>query len=703
MASRSAIACSSTVPVASIWPSAADGQVDGGVERERRELLALGVGNGLRLSLGELAQAAQEILGIATERKPEAAASFHAAQRSSTLWRRLDLGHEALDRDRALLHRLREARGRPAARDRVEIRGRGDPRLDVVRRVRAARRPARTERRSTLRLAGGSDPRRLSVRAQSEPASLLPGRERAEVDAHALARARPGITAASSSPSAAWARARLRDRLELVVEIHGVSLDSARGRDERAAAACDRALRAARPDVRPLRATALVRTGRALAPVPRRSRGRRARRSRARRRHRHGRGRHRARAAQGMPRDGPRSERGMLAGRARASATRDRARRRRRRPPPLRRTARSTGSRSRISFATSTTPRATLAELARVVRPGGTVAGLEFAVPENPLARAAWKAYVGWGLPLAGRLISPGWAEVGGFLSAQRHGLLARVAPRSPARSLASGRHRRRRSPPPQLRGRHRHLGSARVTRASWYALRTGGWRDYVTLLHVPYTALASELRRHRRGDRPGLASGQARLDARRLRARARHRRARARRAPRPAARDPHPRRASSGGSPPSRSRWPSGSGSQPRSRGGRGSRAFVAFGGFIVVAYNLELFGGAFHSDLWFAVAWGSFPLLTAYAAAAETVTRAAVAAAVFAALLSLAQRRLSTPVRMVRRRARNDLRARSSSTTASGCRSRPELLLRGPEQALRALTAATIVLAVALVLLRV
>ena len=62
-------------------------------------------------------------------------------------------------------------------------------------------------------------------------------------------------------------------------------------------------------------------------------------------------------------------------------------------------------------------PAATLAELARVVRPGGNVAGLEFAVPENPVARAAWTAYVVWGLPLAGRLISPSWADVGGFLS----------------------------------------------------------------------------------------------------------------------------------------------------------------------------------------------------------------------------------------------------------------------------------------------
>jgi demethylmenaquinone methyltransferase/2-methoxy-6-polyprenyl-1,4-benzoquinol methylase len=61
-------------------------------------------------------------------------------------------------------------------------------------------------------------------------------------------------------------------------------------------------------------------------------------------------------------------------------------------------------------------PAATLAELARVVKPGGTIAGLEFGLPENPLVRMAWEAYVRAGLPMAGRLISPGWAEVGGFL-----------------------------------------------------------------------------------------------------------------------------------------------------------------------------------------------------------------------------------------------------------------------------------------------
>jgi demethylmenaquinone methyltransferase / 2-methoxy-6-polyprenyl-1,4-benzoquinol methylase len=61
-------------------------------------------------------------------------------------------------------------------------------------------------------------------------------------------------------------------------------------------------------------------------------------------------------------------------------------------------------------------PAATLCELARVVRPGGTVAGLEFAVPGNRVARAAWRAYVRVGLPVAGRILARGWAAVGDFL-----------------------------------------------------------------------------------------------------------------------------------------------------------------------------------------------------------------------------------------------------------------------------------------------
>ena len=72
-------------------------------------------------------------------------------------------------------------------------------------------------------------------------------------------------------------------------------------------------------------------------------------------------------------------------------------------------------------------PGATLRELARVVRPGGTVAGLEFGVPPNAVARTAWRFYVQVGLPLAGRAISPGWASVGDFLGPSIEELWRRV------------------------------------------------------------------------------------------------------------------------------------------------------------------------------------------------------------------------------------------------------------------------------------
>jgi demethylmenaquinone methyltransferase / 2-methoxy-6-polyprenyl-1,4-benzoquinol methylase len=60
-------------------------------------------------------------------------------------------------------------------------------------------------------------------------------------------------------------------------------------------------------------------------------------------------------------------------------------------------------------------PAAVVRELARVVRPGGTIAGLEFAVPRG-VWRPLWELYVRAGLPAAGRVLSPGWAEVGDFL-----------------------------------------------------------------------------------------------------------------------------------------------------------------------------------------------------------------------------------------------------------------------------------------------
>jgi hypothetical protein len=126
-----------------------------------------------------------------------------------------------------------------------------------------------------------------------------------------------------------------------------------------------------------------------------------------------------------------------------------------------------------------------------------------------------------------------------------------------------------------------------------------------------------------------------------------------------------------------------------------------VVAGGFIVVAYNLELFRGAFHSDVWFAVAWGSFPLLASYLAVAERITVEALVAAVFAGFLSLAQRHLSTQVRTVRRR----VTAVSGTLELTGGERREitaATLTSAPEAALRAMTVAVVSLAVSLVVLR-
>jgi demethylmenaquinone methyltransferase/2-methoxy-6-polyprenyl-1,4-benzoquinol methylase len=71
-------------------------------------------------------------------------------------------------------------------------------------------------------------------------------------------------------------------------------------------------------------------------------------------------------------------------------------------------------------------PAATLAELARVVRPGGVIAGLEFGLPGGPW-RPLWELYVRVGLPVAGRVISPGWHEVGTFLGPSIRELHARL------------------------------------------------------------------------------------------------------------------------------------------------------------------------------------------------------------------------------------------------------------------------------------
>jgi hypothetical protein len=227
-------------------------------------------------------------------------------------------------------------------------------------------------------------------------------------------------------------------------------------------------------------------------------------------------------------------------------------------------------------------------------------------------------------------------------------------------------------------------LGSEAVTRPAFYALERGGWRDYVTLLHPPYTAwhlsyvaigaaLAPEpdwgrLMATLAAFFLALGIGAHALDE--LQGR--------------------PLRTEI----PTAALWALALGSIAGAVviGAVAALfwtpwlfAFVAAGAFLVFAYNLELFGGAFHTDLWFALAWGAFPLLTGYFAVAEELSLEALLAAVFAVATSLAQRTLSTQVRGVRRG-----RIAESVDIAPA------------ENALRALTFALAALAAALVALR-
>src|ERR1700676_5593599 len=81
----------------------------------------------------------------------------------------------------------------------------------------------------------------------------------------------------------------------------------------------------------------------------------------------------------------------------------------------------------------------------------------------------------------------------------------------------------------------------------------------------------------------------------------------------------------------------------------------FIALGVFFVFAYNLELLRGRVHGDFWFALSWGAFPVLTGYFAQTGRVSLAAIAVAAAGYALSYAQRMLSTPARLLRRRSRS------------------------------------------------
>jgi hypothetical protein len=226
------------------------------------------------------------------------------------------------------------------------------------------------------------------------------------------------------------------------------------------------------------------------------------------------------------------------------------------------------------------------------------------------------------------------------------------------------------------------------MSRPAFYALEPGGWRDYVTLLHLPYTAwhlsyvvigaaLSSEFAGRRllaalAAFALALGIGAHALDelnGRPLRTQIPDRVLIALAALSIGAASAIGIAAALAWTP-----W---------------LLVFVAAGAFLVVAYNLELFGGVFHTNLWFGLAWGAFPLLTGYFVVAEELTVEAGLAAVFALMTSLAQRALSTEVRTIRRSGSFD-----AATAAP--------MIAGPETALRALTAAMIFLAAALLVLR-
>jgi hypothetical protein len=126
---------------------------------------------------------------------------------------------------------------------------------------------------------------------------------------------------------------------------------------------------------------------------------------------------------------------------------------------------------------------------------------------------------------------------------------------------------------------------------------------------------------------------------------------------------------------------------------------AFIISGVFLVVAYNLELLGGVVHSDLWFAMAWGAFPVLTAVFAQTATLRAEAFVAAAACAALSAAQRALSTPVRRIRRtvrEVRGELRLDDGSSEpldADSLRAAPEAALRWLSLAVPLLAAAFLI----------
>jgi hypothetical protein len=123
----------------------------------------------------------------------------------------------------------------------------------------------------------------------------------------------------------------------------------------------------------------------------------------------------------------------------------------------------------------------------------------------------------------------------------------------------------------------------------------------------------------------------------------------------------------------------------------------FMVLGPLLVLAYNLELFGGFVHTDPGFALAWGSFPVLVAYVAQTGRLAASPLLAAAGAFALSVAQRRLSTPARFMRRRV-SDVEGRVSLRSGGAVPIDQHTILEPLEGALRGMTWAVMLLAAAL-----
>jgi hypothetical protein len=127
----------------------------------------------------------------------------------------------------------------------------------------------------------------------------------------------------------------------------------------------------------------------------------------------------------------------------------------------------------------------------------------------------------------------------------------------------------------------------------------------------------------------------------------------------------------------------------------------FVLAGALFLPAYNLELLGGRLHGDVWFAVGWGAFPALTGYFVNAQKITLTGVAIAGGCLAMSVAQRRLSSPARELRRRTRSVEGVRTLADGSARELSREDLL--APlDGALAAMSLAMVLTACALVAAR-